>query len=104
MIYGEISGRKYARESFIAAKCAYNILAPACFQGTCNTALFNFWIQHFLVPTLKHGQELSIGMTIVLKNQIYSTLNKFENKVVDFLCSLTNEDIKFVCNCEYISL
>jgi hypothetical protein len=40
-VYGEISGKHFARESFLAAKCEVKILAPFCFQGTCNTELFN---------------------------------------------------------------
>jgi transposase len=27
-----------------------------CFKGTCNTELFNAWIEQFLVPELKPGQ------------------------------------------------
>ena len=55
-VIGEISGKRYARESFVAGLCANALLAPFCYQGTCNTALFNMWIQDFLVPNLKPGQ------------------------------------------------
>jgi hypothetical protein len=56
LVMGEVSGKRYARESFIAAKCGPEILAPMCFQGTCDTNLFNFWIEIFLVPILQAGQ------------------------------------------------
>jgi hypothetical protein len=54
-VHGAISGKRFARESFIAAKCGSKILAPLCFQGTCNTMLFNAWVERFLVPELKIG-------------------------------------------------
>lgn len=55
-IYGAISGMRYTRESFIAGLQGNQLLAPFCYQGTCDTSLFNMWIKDFLVPELKHGQ------------------------------------------------
>lgn len=55
-VFGEISGKRFARDSFVAAKCKSKILAPLCFQGTCNTKLFDLWIEQFLVPELIPGQ------------------------------------------------
>ena len=37
-------GRKFARQSIVAAKCGNDILAPFGYNGTCDTKLFNFWI------------------------------------------------------------
>ncbi|WP_368668652.1 transposase [Neochlamydia sp. S13] len=47
-IYGAIAGRSFARESFIAAKCKSKILAPFCYTGTCNSLLFNFWLEKII--------------------------------------------------------
>lgn len=55
-LIGEISGKRFTRESFVAAKCGSEILAPMCFQGTCNTLMFDAWIEQFLMPVLKPGQ------------------------------------------------
>ena len=55
-VHGEISGRRYDRESFIAGKVGNNIIAPMCFKGTCNTELFNTWIEKVLVLELKPDQ------------------------------------------------
>lgn len=41
-IIGEISGKRYARESFIAGELQNKILAPLCYTGTCDSTLFNF--------------------------------------------------------------
>ena len=55
-IMGAVSGLRYARESFIAAKVESCILAPFCYKGTCDTLLFNLWLKDFLIPELKPGQ------------------------------------------------
>lgn len=55
-IFGEVCGKRFARESFIAAKRGSKVIAPLCFQGTCNTKLFNLWVEQFLVPELEPGQ------------------------------------------------
>ena len=52
----KISGKRFARESFMAAICGGKVLAPICYSGTCNTDLFNMWIKDFLIPELKPGQ------------------------------------------------
>ncbi|MCC5831603.1 MAG: transposase [Chlamydiales bacterium] len=61
-VFGEILGKHFARNSFVAAKCKSKILAPLCFQGTCNTKLFDLSIEQFLVP------ELSPGQVVILDN------------------------------------
>lgn len=57
-VYGEVSGKRHGRESFVAALCAKKVLGPFCYQGTCNTELFNMWIKDFLVPELKPHQVI----------------------------------------------
>lgn len=73
-VYGEISGKRFARESFIAARCGSTVFAPLCFQGTCNTLLFNAWIEHFLVPQLKPGQLVILDNATFHKSQIAKKL------------------------------
>lgn len=55
-VMGEVSGKRFARESFVAGLCAQKVLAPFCYQGTRNSELFNMWVENFLVPDLKPGQ------------------------------------------------
>lgn len=55
-VHGEVSGKRYDRESFIAGKVGNKIIAPMCFKGTCNTELFNIWIEQVLIHELKPGQ------------------------------------------------
>jgi transposase len=68
-IFGGISGKRYARESFIAAKVESNILAPFCYTGTCDTDLFNFWLKNFLIPVLKPKQVVIMDNASFHKSQ-----------------------------------
>ena len=52
----EVSGRKFERQSMVAAQCGKTVLAPFGYSGTCNAKLFNFWLEKMLVPCLKAGQ------------------------------------------------
>jgi transposase len=82
LVYGEISGKRYARESFVAAKCASKILAPFCFKGTCDTTLFDMWVEKFLVPALKPGQ------IVVLDNATFHKSAKTRKLIEDAGCSI----------------
>jgi len=55
-IVGERSGKRRLRTSVIAALNGDNINAPLRFSGTSNTALFLYWLEHILLPTLIAGQ------------------------------------------------
>jgi len=57
-IFGEVSGKRFGRQSVIAALFNGKFLSPMCFQGTCDTILFNIWLKKVLLPNLKPGQVL----------------------------------------------
>ena len=57
-IIGEISGKRFARQSVISALCKGKLLSPMCFEGTCDTSLFNVWLKQVLIPNLTAGQVL----------------------------------------------
>lgn len=58
-IIGEVSGCRFARESVISAiSGGGKFLASMCFQGTCDSRLFNIWLEKVLIPELKPGQAL----------------------------------------------
>ena len=42
-IMAEVSGKKFERQSVVAAQCGNETLAPFGYHGTCNAKLFNFW-------------------------------------------------------------
>ena len=75
-VWGEISGKRYARESFIAGLSENFLLAPLCFTGTCDTLLFNFWLEHFLSPQLKPGQIIVLDNASFHKSERSRTIIK----------------------------
>ncbi len=50
------SGKYYQRINIIAGLNRNKSIAPFVFTGTCNTELFNLWVEKFLLPELKPGQ------------------------------------------------
>lgn len=55
---GEISGKRFARQSVISALFNGKFFAPMCFEGTCDASLFNVWLKQMLIPNLTPGQVL----------------------------------------------
>lgn len=69
-VYGAVSGSRYSRESFIAAQNQSSILAPFCYTGTCNTDLFNVWLEQMLIPELKPGQVVILDNASFHKSKV----------------------------------
>jgi len=55
-LFVEVPGSRKQRVSIIAASCQNQVLAPFIFEGSCNTAVFNAWVEKELAPELKEGQ------------------------------------------------
>lgn len=47
-----------------------------CFTGTCNTLLFNAWIENLLLPSLKPGQTIIMDNASFHKSEITKKLIK----------------------------
>lgn len=80
LVFGGISGKRYQRESFVAAKVEKKIIAPFCYQGTCDTRLFNLWVEQFLVPELKPGQ------VVILDNATFHKSQKTRDLIIQAGC------------------
>ena len=52
LLIGKKSGKHYQRSNVVNKQA----IAPMVFNGTCNTELFNKWIEEFLIKELKPGQ------------------------------------------------
>lgn len=42
----------------ISALLGGKFLSPMCFEGTCDSSLFNTWLKQLLIPSLTPGQVL----------------------------------------------
>jgi transposase len=51
-VYGTKSGNRRPRQSLLLAQCGPALLAPFLFAGTCDSGLFNTWLQEVLLPEL----------------------------------------------------
>lgn len=81
-VLGEISGKRFARESFVAGLNNNKVVAPICFQGTMDNILFNFWLANFLLP------EIGPGKTIILDNAAFHKSQKTECIINNAGCKL----------------
>ena len=61
-IHGERSGKRWLRTSLLMAQVGKTWIAPMLFSGTCNTKIFNTWLEKMLLP------ELAPNQTIVMDN------------------------------------
>lgn len=84
-IIGEVSGRKFARQSIVAAKCGNEILAPFGYTGTCDAKLFNFWLENMLIPNLKPGQIIIMDNASIHKSETTKKLIKKAGCTLIFL-------------------
>ena len=84
-IIGEVSRRKFARQSIVAAKCGNEILAPFGYTGTCDAKLFNFWPENMLIPNLKPGQIVIMDNASIHKSEITKALIKKAGCTLIFL-------------------
>ena len=53
-VIGEVSGKRFARTSIVAAKNGSEIVAPFAFSGTMNGSLYLGWLEQIFVPALKN--------------------------------------------------
>lgn len=55
-LIGKKSGKYYQRTNIIAGYVNNKSIAPGVFNGSCNTEVFETWVEQFLIKELKPGQ------------------------------------------------
>ena len=58
------------------------VVAPICYQGTMDSALFNFWLSNFLLP------EIGKGKTVIIDNAAFQKSQETETIIKDAGCEL----------------
>ena len=70
-VYGERSGNKRPRTSFLAARMPDGTLAATqLWEGTCNAAIFNQWLEDMLCPLLDET------CVVIMDNAAFHKSNK----------------------------
>jgi len=73
-------GRYYQRTNIIAGLVGNKSIAPFVFNGTCNTELFNNWVEQFLI------KELTAGQVVILDNVTFHKSNKTKELIESVVC------------------
>lgn len=81
-IPGKRSGKHYERTNIIAGLTGNKIIAPFIFTGTCNTELFENWVEQFLINELKPGQ------VVVMDNAAFHKSQKIKNLIESVGCTI----------------
>ena len=76
------SGKYYERTNIIAGLMDNKSIAPMVFNGSCNTDLFNNWVEHFLIKVLKPGQ------VVIMDNASFHKSQKTKELIESVGCKL----------------
>jgi transposase len=68
-LIGKKSGKYYQRTNIIAGLVNNKAIAPMLFNGTCNTNLFEAWVEQCLIKELKAGQVVIMDHASFHKSQ-----------------------------------
>lgn len=66
---GKKSGKYYERTNIIGGLVNNKSIAPMVFNGSCNTKLFEDWVEQFLIKELKSGQVVVMDNAAFHKSQ-----------------------------------
>ncbi|WP_341750270.1 IS630 family transposase [Candidatus Tisiphia endosymbiont of Sialis lutaria] len=82
LLIGKKSGKHYQRTNIIAGLVNNQSIAPFVFNGTCNTELFDNWVEKFLIKELKAGQ------VVVMDNASFHKSKKTKELIESVGCKL----------------
>lgn len=68
-LLGKKSGKYYERTNIIAGLINNQAIAPMVFNGSCDTEVFNDWLEQFLIKELKPGQYVVMDNASFHKSQ-----------------------------------
>jgi transposase len=78
-VYGEIPGRKFERTNILAGLKAGKILEPLEYSGTTDSALFEFWLENRLLPTLDKGSVIVLdNASFHRKSTLFDIVERME--------------------------
>ena len=81
-LVGKVSGKYYERTNIIAGYVNHKSVAPMVFNGSCNTRLFETWVEQFLIKELKPGQ------VVVMDNAAFHRSQKTKDLIEAAHCKV----------------
>lgn len=82
LLHGKKSGKYYERTNIVAGLVNNKSIAPMVFNGSCNTNLFEKWVEDFLIKELKPGQF------VVMDNAAFHKSNKTRELIQSVGCEV----------------
>jgi transposase len=79
---GKKSGKYYQRTNIIAGYVNKKSIAPMVFNGTCNTQLFESWVEQFLI------KELEPNQVVIMDNASFHKSQKTRELIESVGCKL----------------
>jgi transposase len=76
------SGKYYKRTNILAGSGTKKCIAPFVFHGSCNTELFNKWIEEFLL------KELTPGQVVIMDKASFHRSPKTKELIASVGCTL----------------
>lgn len=76
------SGKYYQRTNIIAGLNLNKPIAPMVFNGSCNTKLFESWVEQFLI------KELSPGQVVIMDNAAFHKSQKTKELIESVGCKV----------------
>ncbi len=82
-LYGKVSGNRYVkRENFISGYVNGEIVAPWCYDGSCDKEFFEYWVEKALIPVLEEG------MVVIMDNASFHKSEKVKKMIENAKCRL----------------
>jgi hypothetical protein len=81
-LVGKKSGKYYERTNIIASYVNNKTIAPMVFNGSCNSKVFEQWVEHFLIKELKSGQ------VVIMDNALFHKSQKTKELIESVGCGL----------------
>lgn len=82
LLPGQRSGKYYERTNIVAGLNCNKSIAPFVFNGSCNTELFENWVEQFLI------KELLPGQVVVMDNASFHKSQKTRELIESAQCTL----------------
>lgn len=76
------SGKYYLRTNIVAGYVNKKVIAPLVFYGACNTELFEYWVEKYLI------KELQSGQVVIMDNAAFHKSAKIRQLIKDAGCKL----------------
>ena len=82
-VIGRISGKKHRRTGLVTAKLNKKIVSPLQYNGSMDSALFEQWFEHRLIPELPSSSTITMdNASFHRKSRLIPIAEKYGHRIV----------------------